>query len=102
MNCASDALRFIAQAKHVGKVVLVPAQQRRDSAHGAVLMTGGVARWPVVARWLATSTGERLRADLAPRNGHAGRGIAGRGTRGPRRDATVVACDAATPMRWPP
>ncbi|WP_459655586.1 zinc-binding dehydrogenase, partial [Achromobacter xylosoxidans] len=28
LDSASDALRFIAQARHVGKVVLVPTQRR--------------------------------------------------------------------------
>lgn len=56
MDCASDALRFIAQARHVGKVVLVPVQQRRFiSPEGAVLVTGGVGGLGrYVAKWLVT------------------------------------------------
>lgn len=98
MNCASDALRFMAQAKHVGKVVLVPAQQRcLVQPGGAVLVTGGVgglgryvAKWLVTEhevkdlvltsrRGLATPEAEPFVAELAELGAAA----------------TVVACDAA-------
>jgi polyketide synthase 12 len=59
MDAASDAMRFMAQAKHVGKIVLVPARRgdliRPDSA---VLITGGVGGLGrYVAKWLATDHG---------------------------------------------
>jgi len=98
MNCASDALRFIAQAKHVGKVVLVPAQQRRlIRPDGAVLMTGGIgALGQYVTRWLATAHGVKdfvltsRRGMDTPGAGSLVAELADLGV-----TATVVACDAA-------
>lgn len=98
MNCASDALRFMAQARHVGKVVLVPAQQRSlVQPDGAVLVTGGVGGLgKYVAKWLATEHGVK---DLVL--------TSRRGLKTPEAEAfvtelaklgtaaTVVACDAA-------
>jgi amino acid adenylation domain-containing protein/thioester reductase-like protein len=59
MKDAPDAMRWMAQAKHVGKVVLVPT--RRDGlirSDGAVLITGGVGGLGrYVAKWLATEHG---------------------------------------------
>ena len=54
INRASDALRFIAQAKHIGKVVLTPSkQQRLIDPDGTVLVTGGVGGLgQYVSRWL--------------------------------------------------
>jgi polyketide synthase 12 len=59
MNRATDALRLMAQARHVGKVVLLPAQQRSlIQPEGAVLVTGGAGGLgKYVVRWLATQHG---------------------------------------------
>ncbi|MER7833796.1 amino acid adenylation domain-containing protein [Streptomyces sp. NPDC095602] len=95
---ASDALRFIAQARHVGKVVLVPARQRQFvRPDGAVLVTGGVGDLGRrVARWLTGVHGVRDLV-LTSRRGPDSPGaqalvdeLAGLGA-----EATVVACDAA-------
>ncbi|MEV6596451.1 amino acid adenylation domain-containing protein [Actinoplanes sp. NPDC051346] len=61
MTHTSDGLRFIAQARHVGKVVLVPAQQRAFvRPDGAVLVSGGAGDLGRrVARWLAGTHGVR-------------------------------------------
>ena len=59
MDAAPDAMRWMAQAKHVGKIVLVSA--RRDGpirSDGAVLITGGVGGLGrYVAKWLASEHG---------------------------------------------
>ncbi len=59
INRASDALRFIAQAKHIGKVVLTPnVQQRMVDPSGAVLVTGGVGGLgQYISRWLVAQHG---------------------------------------------
>lgn len=59
INRASDALRFIAQAKHIGKVVLLPVQQQQFvDPDGAVLVTGGVGGLgKFISRWLVTEHG---------------------------------------------
>ncbi|HEV2370648.1 MAG TPA: thioester reductase domain-containing protein [Streptosporangiaceae bacterium] len=55
MTSTSDALRFMAQARHVGKVVLVPSEQKQFiRADGAVLITGGLGDLGRrIATWLA-------------------------------------------------
>ena len=57
MTNTSDALRFMAQARHVGKVVLVPVEQRQFvRPDGAVLITGGLGDLGRrVATWLVSS-----------------------------------------------
>lgn len=59
MKGASDALRFMAQARHVGKIVLIPAQQQNPlQTDGAVLITGGVGGLgKYIAKWLVTEHG---------------------------------------------
>lgn len=59
MTNTSDALRFMAQARHVGKVVLVPSEQKQFvRSDGAVLVTGGLGDLGRrVARWLVGSHG---------------------------------------------
>ncbi|MFI9509721.1 amino acid adenylation domain-containing protein [Nocardia sp. NPDC052566] len=61
MTNTSDALRFMAQARHIGKVVLVPAEQRQFlRSDGAVLITGGLGDLGRrVATWLASAHGVR-------------------------------------------
>ncbi|MER5968832.1 amino acid adenylation domain-containing protein [Streptomyces sp. NPDC002055] len=98
MTHASDGLRFIAQARHVGKVVLVPATQRQFvRPDGAVLVSGGAGDLGRrVARWLAGTHGVRDLV-LASRRGMETPGaqslvdeLAELGA-----TATVVACDTA-------
>ncbi len=98
MNSASDALRFIAQARHVGKVVLVPPQQRRlIDPNGAVLVTGGVGGLGrYVAKWLATQHGVKdlvLTSRSGMKSPEAQACIDELAELG--ATATVVACDAA-------
>ncbi len=59
MTDAPDAMRWMAQAKHVGKIVLVPTRpDRLIHPGGAVLITGGVGGLGrYVAKWLATEHG---------------------------------------------
>ncbi|WP_296358928.1 polyketide synthase [Ramlibacter sp.] len=98
MNQTSDALRFIAQARHIGKVVLVPAQQRGlVNPDGAVLITGGVGGLGrYLAKWLATQHGVKdlvltsRRGMEAPEAQEIVAELADLGVR-----ATVAACDAA-------
>jgi polyketide synthase 12 len=98
INCASDALRFMAQARHVGKVVLVPPRPRRlMMAEGAVLVTGGtggLGRY--VAKWLATQHHVKdlvLTSRSGERSPEAQAIIAELAELG--ATATVLACDAA-------
>ncbi|CAL9427124.1 hypothetical protein SUDANB105_01962 [Streptomyces sp. enrichment culture] len=88
-----DAFRHVAQARHVGKVVLT--LPRALDPHGTVLITGGTGGLGrLVARHLVTAHGVR-RLVLAGRRGPDAPGAAelvaeldGLGAR-----ATVVACD---------
>lgn len=59
MTNTSDALRFIAQARHVGKVVLIPSEQKQFiQPDGAVLITGGLGDLGRrVAKWLTSTHG---------------------------------------------
>ncbi|MFF1906128.1 amino acid adenylation domain-containing protein [Kitasatospora sp. NPDC058218] len=61
MTATSDALRFMAQARHVGKVVLTPTEQKEFvQPGGSVLITGGVGGLGgQVATWLADAHGVR-------------------------------------------
>ncbi|BBB02229.1 putative polyketide synthase [Actinacidiphila reveromycinica] len=92
---AVDALRFMSQARHVGKIVLtVPAPVR---ASGTALITGGTGMiGGRVARHLVES-GRAGRAVLVSRSGPSAAGVpqlvAGLASAG--ADSRVVACDAA-------
>ncbi|MFD2472102.1 SDR family NAD(P)-dependent oxidoreductase [Amycolatopsis silviterrae] len=88
---AGQAFRFLAQAKHVGKVVLtVPEPLDRD---GAVLITGGTgALGSLVARHLVTKHGFRHLV-LASRRGEAPELCAELTALG--AEVTAVACDLA-------
>ncbi|MER0443996.1 amino acid adenylation domain-containing protein [Streptomyces sp. Edi4] len=98
MTHTSDGLRFIAQARHVGKVVLVPARRRQFvRTDGAVLVSGGAGDLGRrVAKWLASTHGVRDLV-LTSRRGMEGPGapalVAELAELGAR--ATVLACDAA-------
>ncbi|MFC9998713.1 amino acid adenylation domain-containing protein [Nocardia sp. NPDC127526] len=98
MTKTSEALRFMAQARHVGKVVLLPVEQRRFlRTDGAVLITGGLGDLGRrVAGWLASAHGVRDLV-LTSRRGLDTPGVdafldelADLGAK-----ATVVACDSA-------
>jgi polyketide synthase 12 len=100
INCASEALRFMAQARHVGKVVLVPAQQRRlIKPEGAVLVTGGIGGiGRYLATWLATHHGVKdlvLTSRSGLKSAEAKAFVSELAEHG--ATATVVACDAADP-----
>ncbi|GAA5086085.1 hypothetical protein GCM10023319_32690 [Nocardia iowensis] len=61
MTNTSDALRFMAQARHVGKVVLTRVEQRQFvRPDGAVLISGGLGDLGRrVATWLVSTHGVR-------------------------------------------
>ncbi|MFB9611737.1 type I polyketide synthase, partial [Kutzneria kofuensis] len=88
---AAEAFRHLAQAKHVGKVVLtLPSTV---DPHGTVLVTGGTgALGAQVAKHYVTAHGVRNLV-LASRSGHAPELVAELAELG--ASATVVACDAA-------
>ncbi|WP_433548670.1 amino acid adenylation domain-containing protein [Streptomyces sp. CA-294286] len=98
MTHTSEALRFMAQARHVGKVVLIPSAQRKFlGGDGAVLVSGGLGDLGGrVAKWLAHTHGARDLV-LTSRRGQDAPGaqnlvdeLAELGAA-----ATVVACDSA-------
>ncbi|WP_369690767.1 beta-ketoacyl synthase N-terminal-like domain-containing protein [Nocardia crassostreae] len=100
MTDTSEALRFMAQARHVGKVVLLPVEQRQFvRTDGAVLITGGLGDLGRrVAGWLASAHGVRDLV-LTSRRGLDTPGVdaildelADLGAK-----ATVIACDSADP-----
>jgi NAD(P)-dependent dehydrogenase (short-subunit alcohol dehydrogenase family) len=103
---AREAFRFIGQARHTGKVVLVmpgPATEHGGGAAragaaggGVVLVTGGTGvLGALVARHLAVR-GQARRLVLASRSGPAAAGAARLAARlaGLGADAVVTACDA--------
>jgi NAD(P)-dependent dehydrogenase (short-subunit alcohol dehydrogenase family)/acyl carrier protein len=58
---AVAAFRFMANARHTGKIVLRPETQPRITANGTYLVTGGYgALGLVVARWLANRGAGRV------------------------------------------
>ena len=98
LDCASDALRFIAQARHVGKVVLVPAKRRSMvEPDGAVLVTGGLGGLGrYVSKWLVQNHQVQdlvLTSRSGMKSPDAQAFVAELAELGAR--ATVVACDAA-------
>ena len=98
ITATSDALRFMAQARHVGKVVLVPTQHRDFiRPDGSVLITGGVGGLGRrVATWLASTHGVRdfvLTSRRGPDTPGADELMAELAALG--AGATVVAADAA-------
>ena len=98
LDNASDALRFIAQARHVGKVVLVPTQRRgMVDPDGAVLVTGGLGGLGrYVSKWLVQNHQVRelvLTSRSGMRSPDAEAFVSELAELGAR--ATVVACDAA-------
>ncbi|MGH3755152.1 MAG: SDR family NAD(P)-dependent oxidoreductase, partial [Pseudonocardiaceae bacterium] len=93
---AERALRFVSQARHVGKVVLTMPPPLFD-AEGAVLVTGGTgALGGLVARHLVTEHGVR-RVVLASRRGPEAAGAAELQAELTELGAqvTVTACDVA-------
>ncbi|WP_272933128.1 type I polyketide synthase [Actinacidiphila reveromycinica] len=91
---APDALRFMSQARHVGKIVLtVPAAPRPA---GTVLLTGGTGTLAgLVAQHLADS-GRAGRLVLASRSGPAAAGVPALAARlaGSGAGTSVVSCDS--------
>ncbi|MER6079721.1 amino acid adenylation domain-containing protein [Streptomyces sp. NPDC001833] len=98
ITATSDALRFMAQARHVGKVVLTPTEQKEFiRPGGSVLVTGGVGGLGrQVATWLADAHGVRdfvLTSRRGPDTPGADALVAGLEELG--ATATVVAADSA-------
>ncbi|TDC45415.1 SDR family NAD(P)-dependent oxidoreductase, partial [Micromonospora sp. KC207] len=95
VRAAGDALRFVSQARHVGKVVLtVPAPLDPD---GTVLISGGTgALGGLLARHLVTRHGARNLL-LASRSGDRaeGAGELAEELRGLGAAVTLAACDLA-------
>jgi candicidin polyketide synthase FscB len=95
---APDALRFMSQARHAGKIVLtVPPGPAAPRAPGTVLVTGGTgALGGLVARHLA-GAGRARHLVLASRSGPAAPGAAGLAAALAAAGAgvQVTACDAA-------
>src|SRR5580692_4008315 len=95
---AREALRFMSQARHTGKIVLtVPPDPAAPRVPGTVLVTGGTGTLGgLVAGHLVTG-GRARRLLLASRSGPAAAGVArlaaGIATAG--AVVTVTACDAA-------
>lgn len=98
MDSASDALRLIAQAKHVGKVVLVPAQRKGlVRTDGAVVITGGVGGLGRgLAKWLISERGVKDIV-LTSRSGTRSRDAAAiiEELEALGANVNVVACDAS-------
>jgi|GEM_PF-170348 len=98
MDAAADAMRWMSQAKHVGKIVLVSAPRGGViQPDGAVLITGGVGGLGrYVAKWLATRHGVKHLV-LTSRSGmHAPEAKAFADELAALGAAvTVAACDAA-------
>ena len=92
---AEAAFRFMAQAQHVGKLVLVPPRELRTD--GTVLVTGGLGALGLhVARWLVGRGVKHL--VLTGRRGKRDAGSARRWWRSSRRgerEVTVAAVDVA-------
>ncbi|WP_378733236.1 amino acid adenylation domain-containing protein [Nocardia brasiliensis] len=98
MNNTSDALRFMAQARHVGKVVLTPVERRQFvRPDGAVLISGGLGDLGRrVATWLVSTHGVRdlvLTSRRGPDTPGADALVAELAELGAK--ATAVACDSA-------
>ena len=54
LNQASKAFRHMSQAKHIGKIIIIPTKSRSLMGEGYYLITGGLgAIGKNVARWLA-------------------------------------------------
>jgi polyketide synthase 12 len=90
----ADALRYMAQARHTGKVVV---RMPPDLAAGTVLVSGGTGTLGgLVARHLAAGHGVRDLV-LVSRRGAGARGVArlAAGLAGAGAGVRVVACDAA-------
>ncbi|HEY2237971.1 MAG TPA: SDR family NAD(P)-dependent oxidoreductase, partial [Streptosporangiaceae bacterium] len=96
---AGEAFRFMAQARHTGKLVLtIPLGHAASRTPGTVLITGGTGLLgSLTARHLA-GTGRARRLVLVSRSGPAAPGVAALAAEVAEAGAavTVVACDAAT------
>ncbi len=101
VRCARSALRFVSQARHVGKVVLrMPEVLGEELAAGVVVITGGTGMvGAVLARHVVARYGVR-EVVLVSRRGHEAVGaaevVAGLSSAGAR--VQVLACDVADPQ----
>jgi len=95
---APDALRFMSQGRHTGKIVLaIPPGAAAPRRPGTVLVTGGTGTLGgLVARHLA-GTGKAREVLLVSRSGPAAAGAAGAAAAAAAAGAgvRVVACDAS-------
>jgi acyl transferase domain-containing protein/NADPH:quinone reductase-like Zn-dependent oxidoreductase/acyl carrier protein len=94
---AADALRFMSQARHTGKIVLtIPPDPAAPRVPGTALVTGGTGMLGgLVARHLV-GTGRARHTVLASRTGPAAPGAAGlaAGLAETGAGVRIVACDA--------
>jgi candicidin polyketide synthase FscB len=96
---APEAFRFMARARHAGKIVLtIPPGPAAPRPPGTVLITGGTGTLGALAARHLAATGRAAGLVLASRSGPAAPGtaalaadLAARGT-----GAAVTACDAAS------
>ena len=95
---AAKAMRFMSQARHVGKLVLtIPSDQAAPRPAGTALITGGTGTLGgLVARHLAV-TGRAAAVILASRSGPAASGVPALAASIAAAGATVqvTACDVA-------
>ena len=93
---APDAFRFMAQARHVGKIVLTLPSRGFDS-QGTVLITGGTGvLGALIAEHLVTAHGVRNLVLLSRRGGEApGAGELRAALQAHGADVTLRACDAS-------
>nr|WP_329956167.1 polyketide synthase [Catenulispora pinistramenti] len=92
---APDALRFMSQARQIGKIVLtVPTTPRRD---GTVLLTGGTGTLAALVAGHLAGSGRAGRLVLASRSGPAAPAVAALAARlaDSGAAASVVSCDTA-------
>jgi 4-hydroxyphenylalkanoate synthase len=98
VRCATQAYRFVSQARHIGKVVLtMPSALADGLAEGTLLITGATGMvGAVLARHLVGAYGVR-HVVLASRRGERAKGAAGLAAELARAGAQVqvLACDVA-------
>ncbi|HEV3288548.1 MAG TPA: SDR family NAD(P)-dependent oxidoreductase [Streptosporangiaceae bacterium] len=95
---ARDAFRFMSQARHTGKIVLmIPPDPAAPRPLGTALVTGGTGVLGALAAEHMASTGRARHLVVASRSGPAAPGAAALAARVASQGAgiQVVACDAA-------
>jgi acyl carrier protein len=95
---APAAFRFMSQARHTGKLVLmIPPDPAASREPGTVLVTGGTGTLGALAAGHLARTGRARRLVLTSRSGPAAAGVAGlaAGLAGAGTGVQVTACDTA-------